>query len=76
MTIFFSLSAFAADFNANANLRNNIAYNDLLGTCTITFTMYNSAGEAVYSWTEEYWAYSYQNCQDLAKYRLEQLTAN
>ncbi|HCD9236251.1 TPA: hypothetical protein NEG48_003279 [Elizabethkingia anophelis] len=24
----------------------------IFGTCTMTFTAYNSAGEALYSWTE------------------------
>ena len=72
-TVFLSLNAFAADVNINSNIKNDVSYDDVLGTCTITFTAYNSAGEALYSWTEEYWAYSYSNCQDLANYRLEQL---
>jgi hypothetical protein len=77
-TLLLSVNAFASDSMTNSksdvNYKNSFTI-DNLGTCTMTFTAYNSAGEALYSWTEEYWAYSYQNCQDLGKYRLEQLNS-
>lgn len=72
-TALLSVSAFAADVNTHPTFKNDVAYDDALGTCIITFTAYNAAGEALFSWTEEFWAYSYSNCQDLANYRLEQL---
>lgn len=59
-TVFLSLNAFASDASTNTIFKNNVSFDDVLGTCTVTFTAYNSAGEALYSWTEEYWAYSFR----------------
>lgn len=45
----------------------------IFGTCTMTFTAYNSAGEALYSWTEYRQADSYEQCLDMGLKRLNEL---
>ncbi|WHF51280.1 hypothetical protein QGN23_12695 [Chryseobacterium gotjawalense] len=71
LTTFLSLNAFAAETTLNVNYKSTMEF-DAIGTCYLTITAYGSDG-STYTWTEEYWAYSNQNCQDLANFRLEQL---
>ena len=71
-TVLLSMNVFAATSNSTKIVKDDVSFS--LGTCTLTFTEYNSSGEAIRTWTETYWAYSYQNCQDLGNYRLKELS--
>lgn len=73
LTAFLSINVFASS-SSDINYKNTVKI-DSFGTCYMTFTAYNAAGEALYSWTEEIWAYSWQNCQDLGGYRLKELNS-
>ncbi|MDV2449124.1 hypothetical protein CMU93_16665 [Elizabethkingia anophelis] len=57
----------------STNLEVNSKTEFILGTCVMTFTAYNSAGEALYSWTEYKQADSYEQCLDMGLRRLNEL---
>ncbi|SFI47348.1 hypothetical protein [Halpernia frigidisoli] len=69
-TTLLSMNLSAVESNSTVVTKDNVTFSK--GTCTMTFTAYGSDG-STYTWTETYWAYSYQNCQDLGKYRLDEL---
>ena len=72
MTTFLSLNAYAS--NTNVNFKSEVNYT-VRGTCTMTFTAYNSAGEAIHSWTETKPADSYNQCLQMGLSRLAELNA-
>lgn len=72
MTTFLSLNAFAA--KQSLTFESKVNYS-VKGTCTMTFTAYNSAGQALYSWTETRPADSYNQCLQMGLKRLAELNA-
>lgn len=55
----------------NLSVDSKIEY--VRGVCKMTFTAYNSQGEAMYSWTETRYADSYNQCLQMGLSRLAEL---
>ena len=72
MTTFLSISAFAADSASTTNYKQQLKYS-VAGLCSITYTAYNSAGEAQYSWTECSYGNSQADCDKQAQKRINAL---
>ncbi len=74
LTTFLSISAFAANSTSTISYKQQVKFS-VKGTCSITYTAYNSAGVAQYSWTEYSYGTNQADCDRQGRARTAALNA-